>query len=156
MFMKLAGILAISLFLFVHSASAQNTLLQKQGYTSAVGIKFYPVGVSFKHFVAANKAVDLYAYFQDGTRVTGLYEFHGSLSNTGGLKWYAGPGTHIHFYDYEHGGGVNAGVDGVVGLEYKLNKLPFAFSIDWQPSIEFGSKATFAGGWGGIGGKFTF
>lgn len=138
-------------------ASSQSTVLSpKQSYTSAVGIKFFPLAVSLKHFVAPTKAVDLYAYFNEGTRITGLYEWHGSLSNTGNLKWNLGPGMHVQFYDYEHGGGTNIGVDGIVGLEYKIAKLPLAISMDWQPSLEFSSKSTFAGGWGGIGGKFTF
>lgn len=138
-------------------ASSQSSVITpKQSYTSAVGLKFFPLAVSLKHFVSPTKALDLYAYFNEGTRITGLYEWHGSLSNGGNLKWYLGPGAHVQFYDYEHGGGTNIGIDGIVGLEYKLSKLPLAISIDWQPSMEFSSKSTFAGGWGGIGGKFTF
>lgn len=140
---------------FLLSAQSQ-VIVSKKPYTSAIGLKFFPAAVSLKHYVSAKRAIDLYAYFNEGTRITGLYEFNGSLSNSGNLQWYVGPGAHVHFYDFEHGGGVNIGADAIFGLEYKLQKLPIAISIDWQPSIEFSSKSTFAGGWGGIGGKFTF
>ncbi|MGC4099700.1 hypothetical protein [Ferruginibacter sp.] len=60
------------------------------------------------------------------------------------------------FYGTKYGGGTTVGVDGVIGLDYKLHKAPVNFSLDWQPSFEFGDYGGFVGGWGGLGIRYTF
>ena len=97
-------------------------------------------------------ALEGIAYFWNrGTRITGLYEIHGNIENAGGLKWYIGPGAHVGFYNNKYyGGGTNIGLDGVIGLDYKIKSAPINLSIDWQPSFEFGDGAGFSGNWGGI------
>src|ERR1700743_757411 len=106
---------------------------ESQTYTNAVGIKFWPGAVSFKHFLDDNSALEGIASFWDnGFRVTGLYELHGEVSSDApGLRWYVGPGVHIGAYNgtYLHGhyydnGEISIGVDGVVGLEYKFAGAP--------------------------------
>ena len=49
-----------------------------------------------------------------------------------------------------------AGVDGVLGLDYKFNGAPINMSLDWQPSFEFGTNRGFYGNWGGLGIRYTF
>ena len=46
------------------------------------------------------------------------------------------------------------GIDGVAGLDLKLKNFPFDFSLDWQPSINFGENDKndiFNAFWGGLG-----
>ena len=136
-------------------ASAQS---MGRTYKTALGVKVWDgAGVSFKTFVDANNALEVIAYgWKHGTRITGLYEIHGDLAGAPGLRWYIGPGAHLAFYKYKYGNNAAFGVDGVLGLDYKVNKAPINFSIDWQPSFEFGDGRGFNGNWGGLGIRYTF
>lgn len=133
-------------------------------YRTALGIKFWPGGITIKHFVGNNKALEGIAYFWErGFRFTGLYEIHGDINGAPGLKWYVGPGAHIggysepwyrgnHYYD---DGDISFGVDGVLGLDYKISGAPINLSIDFQPSFELLNGGYFSG-WGGLGIRYTF
>ena len=139
----------------------QSKSANSSSYQTALGVKFYPAGITFKHFFNGKNAGELIGYFWErGVRITGLYEIHGDISGASGLKWYIGPGAHIGFYDhYYHNNYYNGtffGIDGVLGLDYKFNGAPINMSIDWQPSFEFGDYSRFYGGWGGIGIRYTF
>lgn len=132
-------------------------------YKTAIGVKFYPGAFSIKHFVKSKHAVEGLAYFwYDGARFTGLYEIHGDIEGLKGLKWYAGPGAHIGFwsngwkkkYPYRESG-VAIGIDGVLGLDYKFNKVPINLSVDWQPSFNFTGYSYFEPGWGGFAVRYT-
>ncbi len=131
-------------------------------YTTAAGVKVWPGGITVKHFIKDDVALEGIAYFWNyGFRFTGLYEFHGDINGAPGLKWYIGPGAHIGFYDddwkyrYDRDNGVDLGVDGVLGLDYKIKGAPINLSIDWQPSFTFISRADFRS-WGGVGVRFAF
>jgi hypothetical protein len=133
-------------------------------YKTAIGVKVFPGSISIKHFISDNTAVEGLAYFwQYGYRTTGLYEIHGNLANVDGLKWYLGPGAHVGFYntqwkvDYpSRPGGVEIGVDGVIGVDYKIQGIPLNVSFDWQPSFNLIGYSGFEGGWGGLGIRYTF
>lgn len=136
------------------TASAQ----KGPSYRTALGVKVWDGGgISFKHFLHDNKALELIGYFwNQGSRITGLYEIHGPISGASGLQWYIGPGAHVGFYNSRNGDGAFIGVDGVLGLDYKFNGAPINISLDWQPSFEFGSNRGFYGSWGGLGVRYTF
>ena len=133
-------------------------------YKTAVGVKFYPGGISFKTFTDHDKAIEGIGYFYgDGFRLTGLYEIHGEIDGVDGLKWYVGPGAHIGTWNDSwkkenptRDGGTIFGIDGVLGLDYKINKAPIAVSLDWQPSFNFVGYSYFESGWGGLGVRYTF
>lgn len=133
-------------------------------YKTALGFKFYPGGVSVKSFIKSNVALEGIGYFwKDGTRITGLYEFHGDVAGVEGLKWYAGPGAHIGFWNDSwkrtyptRESGVAIGIDGVLGLDYKFSGAPINISVDWQPSFNIIGYNYFEGGWGGLGIRYTF
>lgn len=127
-------------------------------YKTALGVKVWDgAGITFKHFTDANKALEFIGYFyKEGARITGLYEIHGPIGGSPGLKWYVGPGAHIGFYDKKYGDQTFAGIDGVLGLDLKVKNAPLNFSIDWQPSFEFGTNRGFVGSWGGFGIRYTF
>ncbi len=136
------------------------SIAQSRGtsYKTALGVKVWDgAGISLKHFTTATDAFEFIGYFYgEGSRITGLYEIHGPIGDAPGLKWYIGPGAHLGFYDRNHGDKVFAGIDGVLGLDLKINKAPLNFSIDWQPSFEFGANRGFVGSWGGFGIRYTF
>ena len=140
-----------------------------QNYTTALGVKVWgqaEAGISLKHFLPTkNHALEGIGYFwYHGVRFTGLYEFHFDFYEAPGLKWYVGPGAHLGFYNdnyrdqYVDNGreGAFVGIDGVLGLDYKFKNAPINISLDWQPSIEFGTINGFQAGWGGFGMRYTF
>lgn len=143
-------------------SNGQSKSTNSSSYNTALGVKFYPGGITLKHFFnGTNNAGELIGYFWNrGFRITGLYEIHGDINGAPGLKWYIGPGAHIGFYDYytrnNHIDGTYFGIDGVLGLDYKFKGAPINMSIDWQPSFEFQDDLGFYGGWGGLGIRYTF
>lgn len=148
-------VVALSAFLF---SQAQHKNSGGSSYKNALGVKVWDGGgISFKHFVTDKNALEFVGYFwNQGTRITGLYEIHMPLSDAGGLQWYIGPGAHVGFYNTKNGDGTFIGIDGVLGLDYKFRKAPLNMSLDWQPSFEFGDARGFVGSWGGLGIRYTF
>lgn len=143
------------LLLFLWTISSNIATAQANGdtYKTAIGIKFYPTGITIKTFMKPNLAFEAIGYFwEKGTRITGLFEYHYNLVSSGRLKWYIGPGAHVGFYKNNFfNGGTSIGLDGVLGLDYKFPSIPINVSLDWQPSFEFGDYEGFSGNWGGIG-----
>lgn len=151
--------IAISILMIISfSANAQNNI-ESQDYSTAVGVKFYPGAITVKHFLDEKSAVEGLLYFSNySTRITGLYELHFDIANAPGLKWYVGPGVHIGFYNHKYGTGTSVGIDGVLGLDYKIKGAPLNLSLDWQPAFEFGNRYGngFSGSWGGLAIRYVF
>jgi len=150
------------LALFTISRSSAQSM--GSSYQTALGVKFWPGAISIKHFVQDNAALEGLANFWDhGFRFTGLYEIHGDINGAPGLKWYVGPGAHVGWYNggwvhndyYYNDGGFSLGIDGVLGLDYKINGAPIALSLDINPFLEL-AHHTYVDVWGGLGVRFTF
>lgn len=155
----------ILLFAFgIASTAFSQELNTGSSYKTAIGIKIYPGAISVKHFIKPNIAWEGLGYFwQYGFRATALYEIHGDINGVDGLKWYVGPGAHVGFYnnrwaiDYpSRANGPSIGVDGILGLDYKIQGAPLDVSFDWQPSFDFIGYNNFEGGWGGLAIRYTF
>jgi hypothetical protein len=132
-------------------------------YTTALGVKVYPGAISVKHFVNKNAVEGLGYISSDGFRLTGLYEVHNDISGVEGLKWYIGGGGHIGVWSEawrnkypSREDGLAIGVDGVLGVDYKIKGAPLNLSFDWQPSFNLIGYNYFEGGWGGLGIRYTF
>ena len=107
-----------------------------QNYKNAVGIRIggYNAGRTYKHALNQGNAIEamLWYNWNSGFSVSGLYEWSTQVINPD-FNLYYGAGLHIGMY-------TNAfalGIDGIVGLEYKIPSAPIAFSIDYKPSINF-------------------
>lgn len=155
--MKLLTGFIVTLLLSAATVHAQSNI-GSHDYKTALGVKFYPGAVSLKHFIGEKAALEGLGYFWNrGFRVTGLYEFHNDINGVEGLKWYVGPGAHVGFYSSKYGGGTSIGIDGVIGLDYKIREAPINLSVDWQPSVEFnGDYNGFSGNWGGLAIRYVF
>jgi len=153
-------------FLLLSTFVSVATYSQNTGstYQTALGVKFYPGGITVKHFTKPNRALEGIGYFwEDGFRLTALYEIHGDFNGAEGLKWYVGPGAHVQFWSEKwktsnpsKDRGVAIGIDGVLGLDYKIKGAPINLSLDWQPSFNFVGYNYFEGGWGGFAVRYTF
>ena len=78
-------VLAVTAILF---SQAQRNSSGGSSYKNAIGVKVWDGGgISFKHFVSDKNALEFVGYFwNQGTRITGLYEMHMPLSDAGGLQ----------------------------------------------------------------------
>ena len=142
-------LLAFCLLSAVHFSFAQYA--KGTSYKTAIGGKFYPGAVTLKHFLDRNYALELLGYFNNGNRVSFLFEKNRSLGDVPGLKWYSGLGGHVSMYDRTYNQGKTYfGVDGILGLDLKLKDAPLDFALDWQPSFEIGGDFGFSGNWGGL------
>ena len=159
---KLVPFLIVVALLTVQSRSQAQSMGSE--YRTAIGVKFWPGALSIKHFIQDNRSLEGNIYFWDhGFRFTGLYEFNGDINGAPGLKWYVGPGAHFGVYNegwyndghYYKNGAASFGVDGVLGLDYKINGAPIDLSIDVNPYFEF-LNHPYIGVWGGLGIRFAF
>jgi hypothetical protein len=141
-------------------------------YNTAIGLRGGETsGLTIKGFVSDDAALEgIIGVWSHGFTGTLLYEIHAPAFNANGLNWYFGAGGHLAFYSgyhdwYRYGqrryhyydDGLGIGIDGVLGLEYKIPRAPIAFSLDLKPFIEFN---TYGGSWvsldPGVGIKVAF
>lgn len=149
-----------------NSGSSNNKSNSSSGgsseYNTGIGLRFggWETGLTVKHFIKDGAAIEgilSSGWMYRGTRITGLYEWQKLISGANGLYWFVGVGAHVGFYnerywykgdckdgEYEYKGvryncdGTRAviGIDGIIGLEYKFQELPFTIGLDLKPSID--------------------
>jgi hypothetical protein len=157
--------------LYISKASAQAFSLEpaqksgpfNTGYKKAIGVKMYPSAISYKSFMTSSKAIEVLGYFTlDGFRTTVMIEKYSAFANTEPLSWYIGYGGHLGIWSEEwkknnptHKAGIALGVDGIIGIDYKVKNAPLNLSIDWQPSFNFVGSSYFESGWAGLGIRYT-
>ncbi len=150
----------ISLFLL----SAMIVTAQKNDgtYNWAVGFKYTPTAISVKHYTYRGDAIEfLLSKHELGTRLTTLLELCPKLNKSGSIRGILGVGGHIGIWD----DGVKknsyiknpiVGLDGIVGIEYKIPKAPIAFQLDYQPGIDLIGNSDTHRNWGGLTIKFCW
>jgi hypothetical protein len=155
----LSAALAVSFQMFEITANAQTATeetslaVDKANYRTAFGLRAGETsGLTFKHFFSNNSAFEgIFSAWPYALGITALYEKHEQAFEVEGLNWYFGGGGHVAFetarsyywyrYDdryvyYHNRSGLGLGIDGIVGLEYKIKPIPFAFSLDLKPFAE--------------------
>src|SRR6478672_10283387 len=136
--MKQAGIIFSLLFCFLAFSSAN-----AQDYKAAVGIRFSSKAalinnsVSLKYFFTEKTAVEGLITFNDPFALGLLVEQHKPLL-TNKFKYFYGAGFYGAF-----AGSRRAGLQGVLGLDYKVPMIPMNFSIDWKPELTFTKEFSF-------------
>jgi hypothetical protein len=126
----------------------------------------YSSGLTIKHFLSGKNGVAIEGlltteYKARGARLTLLGEKHKGISDVQGLQFYYGAGFHAgayrgryYFTDarfyryhkknvyvyrdyvYDDATYVAFGADLILGLEYKLEDLPFVVGVDYKPFFE--------------------
>ncbi|MBK7225013.1 MAG: hypothetical protein WAS56_01245 [Saprospiraceae bacterium] len=130
--------------------------LSAQDYTTAVGLRAaWGYGLSAKHFISDNAAIELigrYRSYSSSTilgkfsynylSITGLYQMHKEIDAVDGLAWYWGGGASLGFYggdfkdiNVDDKGSTNIGICGNLGLDYKFANIPLNISADWIPTF---------------------
>lgn len=137
-------------------------------YKYALGLRAGgPSGITFKIKTQNSNSVEFIAgFWADFLNLTALFEKNVPAFDVEGLNWYFGGGGHISFFNdefrddrwyYRRGEGFALGIDGVVGIEYKIPPIPFAVSLDFKPFLEIDRTSDVHVGIDpGLGIKFTF
>ena len=141
-------------------------------YNTAIGIRGgVTSGLTIKHFTSNTAAVEgILGLWNNGLSATVTFQRYVPAFEVDGLSWYYGMGGHIaietgtvitgsrgeRVLGYERNA-LGLGVDGILGIEYKIPPIPFAVSIDMKPFAEVNTN----GGIGvsldpGLGIKFAF
>ncbi|SNT17031.1 hypothetical protein SAMN05421640_2633 [Ekhidna lutea] len=162
---KSISILTLSLLL-MHPLSAQ--LKTGTTYNTAVGVRGLGTsGLTIKHFTGANKALEgIVGFYPNAFSATLLVERYAPAFSEPGLNWYYGIGGHIATQsDVIRNDGlyrretseVGLGIDGIFGIEYKIQEVPIAMSLDFKPFFEVATDGdAFIALDPGLGIKVTF
>jgi len=154
---KLIFVLLIALFLGLKSNA--------QDYNTGIGLRGgWASGLTIKHFMHGNKAVEgIFDSRWHGFSVTGLYEVHHQAFDVNRLNFYYGIGAHIGFWDgryyWDYHNDKNytvIGIDGILGLEYNFEEIPFNIGIDWKPAFNLTDSSGFWGDGGAISIRYIF
>lgn len=157
-------ITTISFLLITYFANSQvSTEQYTSPYKKSIGIKLNPGAISYRSFYTRNKAVEGMGFISiDGFQLTILNEKYTPFANAENLTWYIGYGGHFNLWSERYKlnnpsktAGVAVGVDGMLGLDYKLKNTPINLSVDIQPAFNFVGASYFDLGWGGIGIRYT-
>ncbi len=137
-------------------------------YQTAIGLRAGETsGLTLKQFFSTSGAFEgIVGLWNNGMSATFLLETYAPAFNVHGLNWYYGGGGHAAFETryyyfegrrYNHAGGIGLGLDGIIGIEYKILPIPFAISLDLKPYVEVNTDGRFyLGPDPGIGLKFAF
>ena len=114
-----------------------------QDYNTGIGFRGgISNGLTVKHNLNSTSAIEgLLSTRWRGVNITGLYEIHAQAFDTPRLNWYYGFGGHIGFFDgdrssrFDTGSHTLIGIDGIIGIEYNIEPIPFNISLDWKPGI---------------------
>jgi hypothetical protein len=127
-------------------------------YKNAVGVRLgnsvptVKSGITYKHFLANNNAIEGILSFGDGTAICGLYEIHKPINSVENLQWFIGGGGYVGFNNSNN----TIGAAGIVGLDYKFANIPLNISLDWKPELNIVSKVGFEASGVGFSARFTF
>ncbi len=145
--------LAIAL-LFSTMVFGQNESFYKNALGVRLGSSVPTVksGITYKHFLANNNAIEGILSFGDGTSICALYEIHKPINAVENLQWFIGAGGYVGFNNSSS----NLGAAGIVGLDYKFANVPLNISLDWKPELNIISKVGFEASGVGFSARFTF
>jgi hypothetical protein len=121
-----------------------------------------PLAVSIKKYTKAGDALELLlTNHKDGYRGTLLFELSPALDpNKKSVRLVIGPGVHVgyqrNFAMERHDKNPTVGIDGIVGLEWKLPGLPIALQADYQPSADLVGNNEIFTDWAGATLRITF
>jgi len=136
-------IFALAAFFVISLAS------NAQDYSTGIGVRAgLSNGLTVKHFINSSDAIEgLVSSRWSGFNITGLYEFHSRAFNTPRLNWYYGAGGHIGSWkgsrDSDRDNYTFLGIDGIIGIEYNIEAIPFNISLDWKPTLNILGETEF-------------
>lgn len=127
-------------------------------YNTALGLRLgWPAGITIKHFVSSQSALEgIVGFWYGGVNITGLYEYHMPIKGAAGLQWFVGGGLDFTSWNYAGYNGASIGIDGIIGLDYKIKSAPIDLSLDWKPSFYVAGVGGFYGSGAALSVRYTF
>lgn len=145
-------------------------------YRTAIGLRLGQTsGLTLKRYTGDRTAIEgIIGVWPNALSLTALFERY-TYAGMEGLRWYYGAGGHVafqtntvkatyvtydgryYYYSYRAREDMGVGIDGLIGIEYKIPPIPFAISLDVKPFVEVSTSGylyMFLDP--GIGIKFTF
>ncbi|WP_425392726.1 hypothetical protein [Ekhidna sp.] len=137
-------------------------------YKTAIGVRGLGTsGLTIKHFTEPSKAIEgIVGFYPNAFSATVLVERYAPAFSEPGLNWYYGIGGHVATQsDVIRNDGLyrretselGLGIDGIFGIEYKIQEVPIAMSLDFKPFFEVATDGdAFIALDPGLGIKVTF
>ncbi|WP_147407501.1 hypothetical protein [Reichenbachiella sp. MSK19-1] len=155
------------------------SLAQSQDYERSAGVRLGSTSaLTFKRFLGEEQAIEFLLSGRDhGVQLTSLYIKHHqmSLGTFENFYFYAGVGGHAgyqknsditkvrdpqdsEFYYYKEDEFVELGIDGLVGIEWRIFSIPLSISVDIMPHLTYVGFAKVNGDFwdGSLGIKYIF
>lgn len=144
----LAGLLTLPFLSNAQSTGTSPDYSGNSDYRTAIGVRVGGTsGLTIKQFTGSSTAIEgIVGVWPNAVGLTILVEKYVPAFNVAGFNWYYGGGAHLaasthnHYYEgprhYHHDDDFGIGVDGMLGLEYKILPIPFAISLDLKPYVE--------------------
>lgn len=128
---KLVIILSVVTFLCVTRVNAQD-------YNWAIGVRggVTTTGLTVKYNIDPANSIEGMIDFTRGVNIYALYERNIPVISEG-FNFYYGGGANIGSWSKHDHNKFTMGIDGIVGLEYKIRSIPLAFSVDYKPCLNF-------------------
>lgn len=137
----------LSIILLLSTTAYGQELKMGSTYKTAVGIRGVGTsGLTIKHFTKENTALEgIVGFYPNAFSATVLVEKYAPAFSEPGLNWYYGIGGHIATQsDVVRNEGIyrresseiGFGIDGIFGIEYKIQEIPIAISLDFKPFFE--------------------
>lgn len=153
------------LFIIIGIIMSFSAMAEKD-YNTSIGARAAPAGgITVKHFISSSSAIEgILSTRWRGFNLTGLYEKHQNAFNTEDLNFFYGAGAHVGFWEGyddhpwfdDRNDHTVIGIDGIIGLEYTFDEIPFCVSLDWKPAFNITSYSGFWGDEIGFSLRFTF
>jgi hypothetical protein len=125
-----------------------------QDYKGGVGIRFSSKAalinnsISLKYFFNEKTAAEGLISLSDPFALGLLIEQHNPI--LGQFRYFYGGGVYAGF-----SGPRRVGLQGVIGLDYKLPMAPLNFSVDWKPELTVAKEFSFEPQALGVSARFT-
>ncbi|MEO9803176.1 MAG: hypothetical protein ABJF04_08020 [Reichenbachiella sp.] len=132
--------------------------IQAQQYDRSAGIRLGgSSGLTFKKFIVDEQAIELIISNQkNGIQLTGMFLMHQPMhvSFNENFYFYYGVGGHVGVEEhdnldkilsnndptmflYEEKSYLTLGIDGMIGIEYRMLSVPITLSIDSKPYLNY-------------------
>jgi hypothetical protein len=141
------------IFIFLILVGLAAGVKAQRDYSFAIGVRAAPSpGLTVKTFISGASALEFIGTTRwGGLNLTALYELHTMAFQTEGLNFYYGIGAHLGFWGNdneppwrdENDSGTVFGLDGILGLEYTFDEIPFNIGVDWKPALNLVPSADF-------------
>ncbi len=122
-------------------------------YKNAIGVRVGPSnGMTYKTTFRNNKSAEFLLTTRWGALVgTGLFEINQDVFSINSFNFYYGVGGHVGLWNGEKDDNwfkrqdteMMAGLDGIIGVGYTFEKIPFEISLDWKPVFNIAAYTDF-------------